>query len=235
MSTESLLKYARSQLGYNEQPGNHTKYGRQFGEDGVLWCMIFVWCCFENSENRGLVPKTDSTRDLFTRAQKGDLGMKWLPPSTTPKPGDLVEYDLGGKKPVNHVGIVERVLPGGGFIAIEGNASNRVARKDSNKPARAGKVVNLVRTKLTGDVHPPAAPAFPGVIKREAHGPNVKRIQARLNHFGRGKHGVLGGKPLAVDGDFGQLTEKVVKVFQKNRRLKDNGVVEQTTWKRLFG
>ena len=61
MTRSSLLKYARSQIGYVEQPVNRTKYGRQFGQDGIFWCMAFVWCCFENSDNKGLVIRTAST------------------------------------------------------------------------------------------------------------------------------------------------------------------------------
>jgi len=240
MSTASLLKFARMQVGYVEQPVNHTKYGRQFGLDPALWCMMFVWCCFENSGNHGLVTKTASTRELFAAAKRGDLGMKFLPPSTMPRPGDLVEYDLGGEfKPVNHVGVVEELLPGGGFLAIEGNANNRVARKNSNAPDRRGKVVNFVRPALIGPPQSSLAveqpPAFPGLIKRGASGPIVKQIQARLNHFGKGKHDVLGGKPLPVGGHFGPMTEKVVKVFQQHRGLEDDGKVGQKTWARLFG
>ncbi len=244
MSRESLLKHARSQIGYVEQPVNRTKYGRQFGMDGVFWCMQFVWACFENSGNKGLVPKTASTRALFAAAKRGDLGMQFLPASATPEPGDIVEYDMGGPEPVNHVGIVERVLADGRIIAIEGNTGGRgldgqrnggmVTRK--NRDHR--RIVNYVRPRLTGSG--PAGggpPAFPGqVLKRGAKGLDVKRIQARLNQIGKSKHGVLGGRPLSVDGDFGADTEKVVKVFQRHRPpLVADGEVGSKTWKTLFG
>jgi hypothetical protein len=237
MSTASLLAYARSQIGYTERPDNDTKYGRQFGMNRVPWCMMFVWCCHANSDNPGLVPHTASTREFFAKAKKGELGMKVQPASTTPRPGDTVLYDLGGiHKPVNHIGIVEKVLPGGGFIAIEGNASNRVARKDSNSPERKGRVVAFVRTRLAGAASRSGPPPFPGRnIKRGDSGPDVKRIQARLNHLAHGHHGVLGGQPLHVGGHFGPKTEAVVKVFQRHRGLQADGVVGPLTWKSLFG
>jgi hypothetical protein len=236
VSTASLLQFARSQLGYAEQLGNHTKYGRQFGMDGEKWCMMFVWCCFQNSGNRGLVPKTPSTIELFNAAKRGDLGMKFLPPSTMPKPGYLVEYDLGAGNPVNHVGIVEQVFPGGRFLAIEGNASNRVARKDSTSAERRGKIVNFVQTKLAGGAPPGSPPPFPGqIIKRGARGPNVKRIQARLNQIGHGHHDDLHGRPLNVTGIFDEDTETVVKTFQRHRGLDDDGEVGPITWGALFG
>jgi hypothetical protein len=245
MSRESLLKYARSQIGYVEKPVNRNKYGRQFGMDGVFWCMQFVWACFENSGNHGLVPKTASTRTLFSAAKRGDIGMKFLPRDATPAPGDLVEFDMGMPDPVNHIGIVEQVLAGGRLICIEGNTGGvgpdgernggMVARKNRSRTH----VVNFVRPRFTPagtvKVKIPPAPPFPGrIIKRGAEGPVVKQIQARLNVFGRGKHGALGGKALAVDGDFGPNTEKVVKVFQANRQLKNDGEVGPITWGRLF-
>jgi peptidoglycan hydrolase-like protein with peptidoglycan-binding domain len=62
----------------------------------------------------------------------------------------------------------------------------------------------------------------------------VKWLQRRLNKIaGRRGHGVLGGKPLATDGVFGALTEKVVKVFQDHRGLATDGVVGPKTWAKL--
>jgi peptidoglycan hydrolase-like protein with peptidoglycan-binding domain len=242
MSTESLLRYARSQIGYVEKPVNRTKYGRQFGMDPELWCMMFVWACFENSGNKNLVPHTASTRQLRKAAQRGDVGMRFLPASATPKPGDLVEYDMGGPPPVNHVGIVERALGDGRIVVIEGNTAGTgpgnqrnggiVARKTRGRQ----KVVNFVRPRLSGGGRAGGPPPFPGrIIKRGARGTDVKRIQARLNHFGKGKHDVLHGRPLKVNGIFGGETTMVVKVFQKHRGLEDDGEVGPKTWRKLFG
>jgi hypothetical protein len=139
VSAEKLLSYARSQIGYVEKPVNRTKYGRQFGTDGVFWCMQFVWACFENSGNHGLVPKTASTRDLFRQAKDGRLGMQWLPPTVTPRPGDLVEFDMGGPEPVNHIGIVDS-FANGRIQCIEGNTGGRgrpVTATAAWSPARA--------------------------------------------------------------------------------------------------
>jgi len=243
MSREGLLTYARSQIGYVERPGNVNKYGRQFGTDGVFWCMQFVWACFENSSNHGLVPKTASTRDLFHAAQRGDRGMTFMPRSATPMPGDLVEYDMGSPEPVNHIGIVEKVLADGRLICIEGNTGGRgpdgernggmVARKNRGRTT----VVNFVRPAFTadGNLHTPPTPRFPGkILRRGASGAVVKQIQARLNVVGRGRHSVLGGKPLPVGGHFGPMTDKVVRSFQKQHHLEVDGKVGPLTWAQLF-
>ncbi|MFE3197155.1 hypothetical protein [Embleya sp. NPDC059237] len=48
--------------GWNAQEGydNHTKWGRQFGEDGVPWCVIFDWCMYSDVGLAGIVPKVDN-------------------------------------------------------------------------------------------------------------------------------------------------------------------------------
>jgi hypothetical protein len=44
-----------------------------------------------------------------------------VPPGQQPQPGDLIVFP-------EHIGIVERVLPGGQLQTIEGNYSNQVSR-----------------------------------------------------------------------------------------------------------
>lgn len=244
MTRSSLLKYARSQIGYVERPVNRTKYGRQYGQDGIFWCMAFVWCCFENSDNKGLLIKTASTRELYHAARRRERRMTWLGPNATPIPGDLVEMRMGSQpRPVNHIGILERRLPDGRLVCIEGNTGGRGPGGERNGGMVARKirdrrhVVNYVRPNFSGPdvVQTPGPPAYPGqVIRRGATGRSVRQIQARLNVIAKGRHGVLGNRPLEVDGDYGPDTEKVVMVFQRHRNLHADGEVGRETWARLF-
>jgi hypothetical protein len=244
MTRSSLLKYARSQIGYVERPVNRTKYGRQFGQDGIFWCMAFVWCCFENSDNKRLVIKTASTRELYHAAKRGDRRMQWLSPNAAAKAGDLVEFHMGGNlRPVNHIGIVERQLPDGRLVCIEGNTGGRgpggernggmVARKIRNRRH----VVNFVRPNFTGTdvVKTPGPPSYPGrIIQLGATGRAVRQIQARLNTLAKGKHAVLRSEPLVVDGEFGPNTDRVVRAFQQRHQLTVDGEVGPKTWEKLF-
>jgi hypothetical protein len=243
MTRASLLKYARSQVGYVERPVNRTKYGRQFGQDGIFWCMAFVWCCFENSGNHGLVSRTASTRELYAAAKRHDRQLTWLASTDSPLPGDLVEFDMGGPKPVNHIGIVERRLPDGRLVCIEGNTGGRGPGGERNGGMVARKirdrrhVVNFVRPRFAGPdaVQAPSAPAYPGrVVRRGDTGPIVRQLQARLNALGKGSHTVLGNKPLVVDGDFGPRTEQVVNAFQQRHGLQVDGEIGPRTWAQLF-
>jgi hypothetical protein len=78
----------------------------------------------------------------------------------------------------------------------------------------------------------PVRPALPsGGLRLGSSGELVSWLQRRLNQIaGAGGHQVLGGKPLATDGQFGELTEKVVKVFQAHRGLVAEGIVGPKTW-----
>jgi hypothetical protein len=244
MTRSSLLRYARSQIGYVERPVNRTKYGRQFGQDGIFWCMAFVWCCFENSDNKGLVIKTASTRELYHAARRGDRRLQWLPPNAKAEGGYLAEFRFGNQpRPVNHIGIVERQLPDGRLVCIEGNTGGRGPGGERNGGMVARKIrdrrhlVNFVRPNFTGTdaVRTPGPPGFPGaIIRLGATGRAVRQIQARLNTLAKGKHAVLGGQPLAVDGEFGPKTNRVVKAFQRRHQLTVDGEVGPKTWDKLF-
>jgi hypothetical protein len=244
MTRSSLLRYARSQIGYVERPVNRTKYGRQFGQDGIFWCMAFVWCCFENSDNKGLVIKTASTRELYHAARRGDRRLQWLPPNAKAEGGYLAEFRFGNQpRPVNHIGIVERQLPDGRLVCIEGNTGGRGPGGERNGGMVARKIrdrrhlVNFVRPNFTGTdaVRTPGPPGFPGaIIRLGATGRAVRQIQARLNTLAKGKHAVLGGQPLAVDGEFGPKTNRVVKAFQQRHQLTVDGEVGPKTWDKLF-
>jgi peptidoglycan hydrolase-like protein with peptidoglycan-binding domain len=65
--------------------------------------------------------------------------------------------------------------------------------------------------------------AYPGtpIVRGSTHIEAVKLVQARI-----------GARP---DGDFGPVTERRVKEWQKANGLLADGVVGVVTWKRMFG
>jgi Putative peptidoglycan binding domain len=73
---------------------------------------------------------------------------------------------------------------------------------------------------------------YPGssVVRNDKRTNHVKWIQARLNHAAKNKHPVLGGKPLDVDGEYGDDTTAVVKAFQRKHGLQGLGVCGPKTW-----
>ena len=71
----------------------------------------------------------------------------------------------------------------------------------------------------------PSIPAFPGTVKRGSRGSAVKAVQQRLRDR---------GWKIDVDGIFGAGTEAVVKAFQRDKRLPDDGIAGPNTWKALW-
>jgi len=77
---------------------------------------------------------------------------QWSPHS--PEAGDIVIFDWDGGEP-DHAGIVERRLGGSGFVSIEGNSSDCVARRDHDGTdvVGFGRIRPYVRA-VEGGYHP---------------------------------------------------------------------------------
>ena len=69
----------------------------------------------------------------------------------------------------------------------------------------------------------------PPTLKRGSSGDVVGRLQQALN-LGRGEFTPPDAKNLAVDGDFGPLTEAAVKAMQPYNDLPGDGIVGMATW-----
>lgn len=117
---------------------------------------------------------------------------------------------------------------------------------DENNPSgdwyileERGKLYGLVRTKLYErkpdfwgwmtkyyDYEITPTP-IPTGIKRGDKGDDVKKIQNQLITLGYDL------SPYGADGDFGAKTENAVKAFQKDNKLSETGIVDDTTKKLL--
>ncbi|MGN6217347.1 MAG: CHAP domain-containing protein [Solirubrobacterales bacterium] len=153
-SGSEIVRIAESQLGTAENPpgSNCNPYG-----PCEQWCSLFVAWVWE----RAGVPLRGDTAPYaysgtiyeWAKAHEGDPfavtapgdpplsapeadGARVLPPSATPAPGDAVLYG-SGPKASDHVGIVERVFPGGQITTIDGNFGDRVARSGPFLPSQA--------------------------------------------------------------------------------------------------
>lgn len=110
-----VINVARSQIGTKEDPigSNRTKYGAEFGYNGVPWCAIFVWWTF-NHAGMPLPVKTAGCATLVGDFQKRKQFSK------LPQPGAV---GFCGSHGEDHTFFVESVDPDGmGFTTIEGNS-----------------------------------------------------------------------------------------------------------------
>jgi Putative peptidoglycan binding domain len=73
-----------------------------------------------------------------------------------------------------------------------------------------------------------SSPAYPGhILHRGCIGAPVEQLQRQL-------HDAYHNPRLAIDGDFGPATERVVIAFQAHRNLMVDGQVGPSTWARIF-
>lgn len=138
-----ILEIAEKELGYVEENGNKTKYGKWFDLDGVKWCGIFVSWCYAMA---GL----ELTKVQFLRGFAGcdyfyHYAKKkgWI--VTDPKEGDIVLYDWNGDGRFDHTGLYHSKYSNKKFNAIEGNTS---LANQSN----GGQVMKRLRIKNNGVV-----------------------------------------------------------------------------------
>jgi len=156
VSGSEIVRIAESQLGTAESPpgSNCNPYG-----PCEQWCSLFVAWVWKKAGvplRGGTAPYAYSGTIYewakaheggpFAVAAPGDPplstpeadGARVLPPSATPAPGDAVLYGSGpGSGESDHVGIVERVFPGGQITTIDGNFGDRVARSGPFLPLQA--------------------------------------------------------------------------------------------------
>ena len=154
MTAENLWEIAASQIGYTESPAdsNMTKYGAAYGWNGVPWCVIFIWWCFNVAGASKLFyggGKTASCRQLRVYAVDNS---QWV--SSDYRAGDIVLYDFSGTEATpNHAGIVESVS-GNIITAIEGNTSPSNSGSQYNGGCVARKKRDTSRVKVVGAYRP---------------------------------------------------------------------------------
>lgn len=144
---EKILKTARSEIGTKEVPpkSNKQKYGKAYGINGVPWCMIFVWWCFDRCGAAAALPLKTASCGMMVQAAR-NAGC-WIKKDF--QPGDVLIYDFPKTgATTDHTGICESVN-GDTVTAIEGNTSNG---NDSN----GGQVMRRTRKKsvVLGAVRP---------------------------------------------------------------------------------
>ncbi|MET0557744.1 MAG: CHAP domain-containing protein [Solirubrobacterales bacterium] len=172
-SGSEIVRIAQSQLGTGESPPgtNCNPYG-----PCVEWCSLFVAWVWK----RAGVPLEGSTATYaysgsiykwaeahednpFAVPGPGDPplsapkanGARALPPTATPAPGDAVLYGTGPEYGESaHVGLVERVFPGGQITTIDGNFGDRVARSGPFLPSQAA--AYGMPGPVYGYAHPPS-------------------------------------------------------------------------------
>jgi hypothetical protein len=117
----AVMSMAKKEIGYVEEPGNKTKFGKWFGLDGVPWCGIF--CSYIYSQ-AGLPIKNGGYTKGF--AGVGTMLANHRDKITTnPQMGDLVILDWQGDHVPDHVELFDSWIDRGAgkFTTVGGNTS----------------------------------------------------------------------------------------------------------------
>lgn len=235
---EGFVAQMEKCIGFGEPNAVHRWYaarnGKYFGNGSTPWCdMTVTWAAALAGPKvyKAVCPRGDRAYTVW-HAQDGQRLGKWHEGTESNirkycKRGAIVFFDWGGSNTVgriDHVGVVTSVKDGVVYT-VEGNTNDVGARR----VRRAGVIAGFWNPAFpaTG-TKPPAAPAFSskwpyksGTYMRRGweNSPGVKYVQGLLK--------------ITADGDFGPVTEKKVKDFQRSKKLEVDGVVGPKTWAKL--
>jgi len=121
-----IVEIAEKEVGYIEQIGNKTKYGKWFGMDGVPWCGMFVSWVYAKAGYP--LPKIGFTKGFAGCQAAYEYFKKKGMITKDQKPGDIVLFDFNGDGRFDHTGIFtskNHITALEKFPCIEGNTSDK--------------------------------------------------------------------------------------------------------------
>lgn len=158
---ESCCRHAIADLGYVEETGNRTRFGKWFGLDGKPWCAQAVskWLHAAATEVGCENPLAGlETRKGFAGTQFGFLKAKArgmvIGTDEPVLPGDVPIWQT--TLTTGHTGLVVRVFQNGSFETIEGNSSRTdlSSRNGGEVVLHAHTRTDGKHTKLRGIIRP---------------------------------------------------------------------------------
>lgn len=226
--SETIVNWARNQIGVAENPKgsnnviyNTLYYGRAVSGDAYAWCMVFVWCAFDQCCLKRLFYNGNKTASCTTL-------MKWAKSNglfydSGFQVGDIVFYDWDGDPSAEHTGIIVEAHSDTDLRVVEGNCSDMVKL---TTPKRST-ILGVFRPEYGGKEETTCEPTMP-ILKRGSKGVPVWSLQKLLV-----KKGYSVGR-WGCDGDFGADTESAVKKYQTDKKITADGICGEKTWTELY-
>lgn len=256
-TAKQVIAEAIKHKGYTETGNNHTIFGKWFGMDGAAWCAMFVSYCMNKAGAGALIKGAQTAKGAAQVSKFVAHAKKHKWAKIAPKDaqlGDIVIFDFPGGYETDHVGFIRKPSAKGSIFTIEGNTSSgagsqsngggvyartrsfgvvhsiwrppydaEVVTPDVITPAVAPVVAEPTPASPVSPVEPVLAPEAPIThtsLKEGSKGDRVKQLQKRLG--------------ITADGIFGPITERHVIAFQEKKGLPKTGIVDETTWNRMF-
>lgn len=238
-----IIKLAQSWIGKKEADGSHKSiidiynshkpWARGYKVSYTdSWCATFISALSIKCNATNIIPTECGCGEMIALFQK--LGIWIENENRVPKAGDIIFYDwqdngVGDNKGwSDHVGLVEKVS-GNTITVIEGNVNDAVGRRTVTVNARyiRGYAVPKYEAEVVSKKETTATIVL-NELKKGSTGKQVKTLQCILVGYGY----EIGEDP--IDGKFGSQTEAGVKLYQKNNKLTEDGVVGSQTWTSLL-
>lgn len=253
-TAENAIKIATKYIGYLEKKsnkllddftanagrGNYTRFAREYKNfagvnyQGQAWCCMFINSVFVEAFGK------DKAKELLggfsaytpTAAQYFKSKNRWH--EDTPKVGDLIFFKNNLR--ICHIGIVTKVN-NSTVYTIEGNTSGGTEVVENGGGVFA-KQYSLSNSRIAGygrpnyEVEKPLNPYKQPIetVKKDMSGDDVAWVQWELLEDGIDTVIINKvAKRIKIDGDFGDITEEAVKVFQRKNKLEDDGKVGSIT------
>lgn len=244
MTAPEMLAAARKDLGLSGRPNRITReYASRHGDVFLEapWCNMAVTYWARHSENvEAVLPEGDRAYTVYS-AQDGERLGLWFPGTVAnikkyAKPGAPVYFDWDGTDriwAIDHIGIIEKVLPDGRVQTIEANTGDACKRRVRSASVIAGfwnpdysrdvttDTASLNWTEVLVDKLPLLKK---GCEKDPKLRPHIKTLYKLLD---------ARGFPLSAgvdDRTFGDPMVKRVKDLQKAKGLKVDGECGPLTW-----
>lgn len=231
---------------------NHTQFGKQFGEDGYAWCVMFDWDQYSDAGLAAVVPKVDNVSAFTAWAKQHG---QW---SQYPSIGAWVNFGGGAHTEIVVGFDADRVYTKGGNSIKAGSSDNGQGNGvwSHNELRRASRVTGYFAPRFPDGVCPPTAdpkdprggkavtswrysapaapPAFPG---RDKFGPgksnaSITLLGQRLVAKGYGKHYAKGPGPTWGEAD--RLNVRDYQLSRAELRGDADGLPGPVTWQLLF-
>lgn len=203
----ALLSKMREGLGASGRPNVATRWYAKRNGDTFLrapWCdMRVTWAAYHSGTYDAVCFGTDFAWTV-AHATAFERRGRWTYGTDGIRAGDVIFFDWQGGRHsiqrIDHVGVVEKVLPDGRVQTIEGNTSDALKRKLRG------------RGTITGYGRPDWARAGGGEISLQKgdSGPLVSALQQDLLKVGQKL------PKWGADGDFGDETVAAVMAFQQS-------------------
>lgn len=145
-----MLAQMRKAIGFREPNPVHAWYGKRngavFADGDTPWCqMTITWAAWHSGNYDAVCPNGDRAYTVWS-AEDGDRQGRWHAGTVEnirrhAKPGAIVYIDWAGANrlaAIDHVGVIERVLPDGRVQTIEGNTADVCARRVRSADVIAG-------------------------------------------------------------------------------------------------